>query len=115
MIRRITFTFVLCAMLLFQGPYTYAGDKQPAILEAAEVAYRDFSGRLELERDVEPEWEFSDYVLKVENYDIGLSQTTDFYIVVFLLMKSDAAITGGGGEYKIRKTTFEIVEFTGYE
>jgi len=87
--------------------------KPPSILRAAEVAYQDFSAKLDQGRTIQ--WEYSDYVGNIQNYDIGLSESDTSYIVVFLLKQGDVKINGGGGEYKINKGDFRVMQFTVYK
>ncbi len=51
------------------------------------------------------------------NYDMGVSQTDDLYIVVFLPRRVPPFenVVGGGGEYRIRKSDLSVVRSMGYK
>lgn len=84
-------------------------------VRAANIAYSDFERRLASRDD--REGELAEYVLDPRNYDIGVSQTRDMYVVVFLLRKAPPYeyVIGGGGHYHLRKEDFTIVNFSGYK
>lgn len=83
--------------------------------QAAQIAVNDYTARLARERNAAPS-ELDQYVADIRNYDIGMRETGNAYIVRFTLKQpKDRSIKGGGGEYKIKKGSLEIVRFTGYE
>jgi hypothetical protein len=83
-----------------------------AIITAAEVARENFETQLAKDTS---EWKYASYVKDVENYDIGISQNQNSYVVVFILRKRGTHLKGGGGEYHVDKTTLRITRFKGYE
>lgn len=86
-----------------------------SIIRAVQIAYADFENRLASRDD--REGELAEYILNPKNYDIGISQTRNLYIVVFLPRKlpPNEYLIGGGGQYLIRKADLTILKFIGYK
>ena len=100
---------------LFAGSLCAADGLRVDAPQAAQIAVNDYSERLAKERELDPS-DLSRYVTDIHNYDIGMRETGDAYIVRFTLKQPKGrSINGGGGEYKIKKGSLEIVSFTGYE
>ena len=108
---------ILAAVLyLLVAPNNAFASDGSRILSAAEVAIKDFKTRLDNESTSTSEWEFSKFVFDIENYNIGLSQDRDHFVVVFLLRRhGNDVIKGGGGEYWVNKSDLRIARFQGYE
>ena len=82
-------------------------------IRAANIAYIDFENRLSSRDD--REGALAAYVLNPKNYDIGISQTKETYIVVLRPRRVPPYeyLMGGGGQYFIRKSDLMIVRFVG--
>lgn len=83
----------------------------PAIFDAGEVARKLFIQKL----GEEPvrNTDLSRYIKNINNYDIGIGDSGDCYVVVFRLR--DRRIIGGGGEVWVKKDGLKVVKFSGYE
>jgi len=81
------------------------------ILDAAETAREKFAS--ELGKRKPSDWEWEKYVSNVDNYDIGLSESPELYVVVFT--PREKRIRGGRYEYWVSKSDLKIVKFKGYE
>lgn len=114
LIHKTAVAFVLFLMSVGPGRGEDTTINSNAI-RAANIAYLDFKNRLASRDD--REGELADYVLNPQNYDIGISQTKDMYLVVFLPRKVPPYeyLIGGGGQYLVKKSDFKIVKFTGYK
>ncbi|UNK42109.1 hypothetical protein MNO14_14345 [Luteimonas sp. S4-F44] len=90
------------------------------IAKAASIAYEKFKIDLASEYSGHPVVEGAEKLLEFSrepgNYDMGVSQTEEFYIVVFLPRRVPhfENVVGGGGEYRIRKTDLALVGSKGY-
>jgi len=82
--------------------------------QAAQIAVNDFTERLAKERDLSTDTGV--YIADIHNYDIGMRETDDAYVIRFSPKpRPGHRIFGGGGEYKIKKGSLEIIRFNGYE
>jgi len=91
----------------------HAGDVSAPILQAAGVARHDYSSRL---KEFPAKTEFDRFVENIDNYDVGLSDAGDNFIVVFKLRKKKGEVVmGGGAIYTVRKKDLVIVNFSGQE
>lgn len=91
-----------------------AGDACAPILQAAEIARHDFALRLE---KFPAKTDFDRFVEDIDNYDVGLSDAGDTFVVVLKLRKRERGevIKGGGAVYKVRKKDLAIISFVGQE
>ena len=91
-----------------------AEDRCPPLLRAAEVARHDFSSKL---KSFPAETDFDKYVENIDNYNVGLSDAGEAFVVVFQLKKRERGeiIKGGGATYRIRKKDLVIISFVGQE
>lgn len=91
-----------------------AEDECPPLLRAAEVARHDFSSKL---KGFPTETDFDKFVENIDNYNIGLSDAGEAFVVVFTLKKrkKGEVIKGGGAMYRIRKKDLAIISFVGQE
>src|SRR5688500_211409 len=91
--------FVLVSLLTIND--VSAGDTCAPILHAAQVARQDFSLKL---AGFPEETEFDRFFENIDNYDIGVSEDSDSFVVVFKLRKKgNSVVKGGGAMYKVRK------------
>ncbi|UJB19219.1 MULTISPECIES: hypothetical protein [Lysobacter] len=79
----------------------------PRIIEAARIATIAFSQDLP-RRYQAPNNSDAAYLRNIDNYDIGLSQNTEAYIVLFRVR--DRNFSGGGADYRISKTDLKITK-----
>lgn len=90
----------------------YADDKvEGRAIEALKVASDKFSERLEKIKNGGSE--HAGYMSQRSNYNVGVSESSDLYVVVFV--PSNRNIIGGGVEYRISKISMKIVKVVGYE
>lgn len=93
----------------------------PDVAKAASVAYTRFVSELATRYSDHPILEETVELLEFSrdphNYDMGVSQTDDLYIVVFLPRRVPPFenVVGGGGEYRIRKSDLSVVRSMGYK
>lgn len=113
----------LLLLLLLQFNSARGDDRMVAsdVAKAANVAYARFSNDLAERYSDHPNIEESAGLLEFSrnprNYDMGVSQTDDLYIVVFLprLVAPFENVAGGGIEYRIRKSDLSVVRSIGYK
>jgi hypothetical protein len=90
------------------------------VAKAAAVAYARFEVDLEREYSEHPISEDTVELLAFSrnpgNYDMGVSQTNELYVVVFLPRRVPPFehVTGGGGEYWVMKSDLSVVKSIGY-
>ena len=76
-------------------------------LKAGMAAYTDFNLTIKGQDDGSS---LGKYLAKIESYDVEIKQAADQWIVAFFPRDTD--IRGGGGEYKISKKDFKIMDKT---
>ncbi|MEN5118181.1 hypothetical protein ABE488_12725 [Luteimonas sp. TWI662] len=92
-----------------------------SVAKAAAVAYARFEADFEREYSEHPISEDTIKLLAFSrnpgNYDLGVSQTDELYVVVFLSRRVPPFenVTGGGGEYWVRKSDLSVVRSIGYK
>ncbi|MBB3344729.1 hypothetical protein [Luteimonas sp. RC10] len=90
------------------------------VAKAAAIAYARFEVDLERGYSEHPISEDTIELLVFSrnpgNYDMGVSQTNELYVVVFLPRRVPPFenVTGGGGEYRIRKSDLSVMSSMGY-
>lgn len=111
----------LSALLGLANPALCA-DRTPGsgVESAVGVAREKFARRLADERSgraLSRDEDLLSFLMNPDNYDVGVSQTMDLYIVVFLPRRIPPFenVVGGGGVYYIRKSDLAVIRFAGYE
>ena len=81
--------------------------------KAVHVATAAFLAKL----DSKPkDWQYGEYVSRIENYSIGVAENKASYVVVFRLRRPrDTMIFGGDADYFIDKNSFVVTRFVGYK
>jgi len=77
------------------------------------TAYKEFSGLLAKRSGEKGDPNLLAFVTKVSNYKVTFEETTTDYVVTFdLLPYQGRLLNGGGGQYKVNKSTgkLEVVE-----
>src|SRR5690606_8115140 len=121
--RTLAAMLALLSIMLMRSEPAWSVDKtsEPSIASAVGVAYERFENELAVEYSGQVTGKeagaLSRFVGNPRNYDVGVSQTRDLYIVVFLPRRISPFenVVGGGGEYHIRKSDLKVVKFTGYK
>lgn len=83
------------------------------LLRAVEVASRDFQHRIE--RRYRDGSNLGTYLSQLRNYSVGYSVNAKLAVVVFLPIDRDGTLDGGGAEYHIDRSTFQIIYVQGYK
>lgn len=104
--------FLFLLGLLAPSGYVFSKDHCAPVLEAAQVARQDFAGRL---KSYPPQTSYDKYEGNIDNYNIGISENKENYIVIFKLRPLGSGIKGGGAIYKIEKKGLKIRDFIGQE
>ena len=99
---------------LFHGAAVAQRQNFDQLHHALSIAVGDFTDRLSKEKG-DPKSELWRFLHNIDNYSIGMSQSHDYFIVVFIPRQLSTPIRGGGGEYRIRKGDLGIESFNGYE
>ncbi|HCH0556509.1 TPA: hypothetical protein NKO30_006641 [Pseudomonas aeruginosa] len=86
--------------------------KQSSLAAALATASRDFERRIRSERT---DWEFGQYVSRIENYSVGMAVSGSSFLIIFRLRKNGRSINGGGATYLVDNTGEKILKFTGEE
>lgn len=109
---------MLSALLVGSGLLTTTGgllakDKCAPILQAAEVARNDFATKL---GETPADSDYERFANDIDNYNVGLSDAGDSFIVYLKLKSKDGGVVlGGAARYRIRKSDLSIEEFVGLE
>lgn len=105
----------LLALTLVAAPVgTAEATEEYSLIDAGRVAYVEFSKALEQRSDRSTE--LGIYLSSIENYQLTLQQTADFYIVLIEpVIHPGMTIYGGGREYRISKQDLRMVDSVGYK
>ena len=107
--------WVFAAVLaLASHAYAAAPIDHARSLEAARMAMGALEERLQKEPD---DWEFATYVKDIRNYDIGISENKQVYVVVFVLrdIPGQGPFNGGRADFYLDKRTLKVVRFVGHK
>ncbi|WP_144436680.1 hypothetical protein [Lysobacter antibioticus] len=109
MFRKFLGAFIFLSLAVCS--FSISAADNSAIFDAGEVARKLFIQKLgeEPARNTD----LSRYIRNINNYDVGIGDSGECYVVVFRLR--DRRIIGGGGEVWVRKSDREVVKFSGYE
>ncbi|MFZ2753441.1 MAG: hypothetical protein WAZ48_08325 [Lysobacteraceae bacterium] len=87
----------------------------PLILQAGMAALGDYEARLDVRKKNEEKSGLANYVFEINNYDIGLSESRDHYVVVIRLRKNEEGMEVGGATYWVDKKSMEIANAVGFK
>lgn len=111
--KNVLFSALLVGPLLSTHGALLAKDTCAPILQAAEVARNDFAAKL---GEAPVDSDYDRFASNIENYNVGLSDAGDSFIVYLKLKSQDGGIVlGGAARYKIRKKDLAIEQFVGLE
>ncbi len=103
---------MLFLLLALQNSMLRASDEgSKEWLNACSLARAEFAKKID-EKSSKHKWEYSDYVGNIENYAMGVAESRDSFIVVFVLKKTTVKINGTGAEYVVDKSTMQISRTT---
>lgn len=105
----------LLALTLVTAPVRAAeATEKYSLIDAGRVAYVEFSKALEQRNDRSTE--LGIYLSSIENYQLTLQQTADFYVIfIEPVIRPSMTIYGGGREYRISKKDLRVVDSVGYK
>lgn len=122
---RLKLSHALIAFSLVVSQCAFASDVERSyeetVSEVVRIATKKFSEHLKeyyADEEAVPETaDLLEFSKGSESYSIGISQTDEMYIVVFLRRRVPPfeRVVGGGGEYHFRKSDLAIIKFIGYK
>lgn len=112
---------ILCASILFVffclSSFSVKSEdaSAPKIFQAGMTASIDYETRLRARKKEEDGTNLAKYALDISNYDIGMSESNDYYVIVIKLRKNEEGMEVGCATYWIEKKTMKIANAVGFK